>query len=135
MFVSKTVLIWSRLALTSFNDLTLSPIYLSFFIAVFDTATSYYYLCEFDQAETHWLDCLRILRKHEIDENSFASRRGIVLYCIVLSQLAQKTTYESSMFTMLNEAQMLLSKTHDKTILAYMEFLTGEYTTLFILPC
>jgi hypothetical protein len=36
---------------------------------------------------------------------------------------------------MLNEAQMLLSKTHDKTILAYMEFLTGEYTTLFILPC
>ena len=90
---------------------------------MFDTATSYYYLCEWEQAESLWLDCLRILGKQEID-GSYAMRRGIVLYCLVLTRAAQKT-YDSDMYSMLNEAQTLLSTTNDKTILAYMEFLTG----------
>ena len=91
---------------------------------VFDTATSYYYLCDFDQAETHWRDCLRILKRHETD-NTNALRRGLVLYCLVLNHYAHNTAYDSSMYGMLNEAQILLSKSNDKTILAYMEFLTA----------
>lgn len=100
--------------------------FLNLLCAVFDTATSYYYLCDFHEAEIHWSDCLRILNCNGVD-NSFKCRRGVVLYCIILSRTAQKTTYESDMYSMLNEAQTLLSTTNDKTILAYMEFLTGEY--------
>lgn len=101
--------------------LTLSP-----HGTVFDTATSYYYLCDFDQAETHWQDCLRILKNHETN-HSYAHRRGLVLYCLVLNHYAQKTSYDSSIYSMLNEAQTLLSTSYDKTILAYMEFLTAAF--------
>lgn len=92
---------------------------------VFDTAASYYYLCDFDQAQVHWSDCLRILRNNEVD-GGFSWRRGVVVYCLVLCQAVQKTSYDPSIYSMLNEAQTLLStKDGDKTILAYMEFLTG----------
>ena len=96
------------------------------FIEVFDTAASYYYLCDFDQAEVHWLDCLRILRAHE-NQDVYSWRRGIVLYCLVLNQSAHKTTYNSSMYNMLNEAQALLSAANDKTILAYVALLKGNF--------
>jgi tetratricopeptide (TPR) repeat protein len=94
---------------------------------VFDTATSYYYLCDFDQAEVNWNDCLRIIRTHETEEKSYAWRQGIVLYCLVLNRIACRTTYDANMFHLLNEAQTLLSTSSDKTILAYMEFLTAKF--------
>ena len=110
------------------KNYSVAPTYhLCFNCLVFDTATSYYYLCEWEQAESLWLDCLRILRNQETDR-SFASRRGIVLYCLVLTRAAQKS-YDSDMYSMLNEAQTLLSAANDKTILAYMEFLTGKHSS------
>ena len=85
---------------------------------LFDCATSYYFLCHFDQSITFYTECLRILTSVSGEKCSF--RRGIVLYCLVIAKVAVVVDSEAS--NLLNEAQNLMSGCHDKTILAYMEF-------------
>ena len=85
---------------------------------LFDCATSYYYLCNFEQSICFYTECLRILKS--IDGEMFSFRRGIVLYCLVIAKAA--VNFDSEVSNLLNEAQNLLSGCHDKTILAYMEF-------------
>ena len=92
---------------------------------LFDCATSYYYICEFDQALSLWGECLRILKTHD-EKVSVPSRQGICLYCIVLARCSLEKD-DAETFSLLNEAQILLSDCTDKTILAYMEFLTGHF--------
>ena len=94
---------------------------------LFDCATSYYYICDFDQALSLWGECLRILKTHTRDEKvSISSRQGICLYCIVLARCSLEKD-DAETFNLLNEAQTLLSNCTDKSILAYMEFLTGHF--------
>ena len=85
---------------------------------LFDCATSYYFLCHFDQSISFYTECLRILTSVSGEKCSF--RRGIVLYCLVIAKVAVVVDSEAS--NLLNEAQNLMSGCHDKTILAYMEF-------------
>ena len=92
---------------------------------LFDCATSYYYICDFDQALSLWGESLRILKTHD-EKVSVSSRQGICLYCIVLARCSLEKD-DSETFSLLNEAQTLLSDCDDKTILAYMEFLTGHF--------
>jgi tetratricopeptide (TPR) repeat protein len=92
---------------------------------LFDCATSYYYICDFDQALSLWGECLRILKTHD-EKVSVSSRQGICLYCIVLARCSLEKD-DAETFSLLNEAQTLLSDCTDKTILAYMEFLTGHF--------
>lgn len=92
---------------------------------LFDCATSYYYICDFDQALSLWKECLRILKTH-VEKVSVPSRQGICLYCIVLARCSLEKD-DAETFSLLNEAQILLSNCTDKTILAYMEFLTGHF--------
>ena len=108
---------------------------------LFDCATSYYYLCNFDQSVSLYDECLRILKSHDLpakigndemkppsaDETpqSIAFRRGIVLYSLVLSKSAIEFDSEAS--NLLNEAQTLLSSCNDSITLAYLEFLTGLF--------
>jgi len=92
---------------------------------LFDCATSYYYICDFDQALSLWGECLRILKTHD-EKVSVPSRQGICLYCIVLARCSLEKD-DAETFSLLNEAQTLLSDCTDKTILAYMEFLTGHF--------
>ena len=115
---------------------------------LFDAATSYYYLCNFEQAISLWEECLRILSKYEtptrnddVDDDTASAkgslspkdsstktsnyRRGVVLYCLVLAKSAIGFDNETS--SLLNNAQTLLSSCSDKVILAYMEFMTGMF--------
>ena len=92
---------------------------------LFDCATSYYYICDFDQALSLWGECLRILKIHN-EKVPNPSRQGICLYCIVLARCSLEKD-DAETFSLLNEAQILLSDCTDKTILAYMEFLTGHF--------
>lgn len=114
---------------------------------LFDTATSYYYLCDFEQAESLWKDCLRILRIHEttngrVDDDVDNSdckiklRQGVVLYCLVLNQCAVSKDYDAKTFTQLNQAQTLLANCEETTLASYMEFLTGHFLlhTATLLP-
>ena len=114
---------------------------------LFDAATSYYYLCNFEQAISLWEECLRILSKYgaptgneDVDDDTAEKetfspkdystktsnyRRGVVLYCLVLAKSAIGFDNETS--SLLNNAQTLLSSCNDKVILAYMEFMTGMF--------
>ena len=94
---------------------------------LFDTATSYYYLCDFEQSVSLWSDSLRILTSHDTKKDKSTMRQGILLYCLVLAKSALKQEYDPEAMNLLREAQNLLSKCSDKTILAYMEFLTGHF--------
>lgn len=85
---------------------------------LFDCATSYYYLGNFEQSISFFTDCLRILISVSGDE--LPLRRGIVLYCLVIAKAA--VDFNAEVSNLLNEAQNLMSGCHDKTILAYMEF-------------
>ncbi len=85
---------------------------------LFDCATSYYYLCNFEQSISFFTECLRILKSVSGDE--LPLRRGIVLYCLVIAKAA--VDFNAEVSNLLNEAQNLMSGCHDKTILAYMEF-------------
>jgi tetratricopeptide (TPR) repeat protein len=92
---------------------------------LFDCATSYYYICDFEQSLSLWVECLRIL-KANAEKVPVSSRQGIVLYCIVLARCSLEND-DAETFHLLNEAQTLLSDCADKTVLAYMEFLTGHF--------
>ena len=92
---------------------------------LFDCATSYYYICDFEQSLSLWGECLRILKAHD-EKSSVSSRQGLVLYCIVLARCSLEQD-DAETFNLLNEAQTLLSDCTDKTVLAYMEFLTGHF--------
>lgn len=99
---------------------------------LFDCATSYYYLCNFEQSVSLYGECLRILNSYdspsneEIEEkatldedviskrNSF--RRGIVLFCLVMAKAA--IDFDSEASNLLNEAQIILSSCNDRIILA-----------------
>ena len=103
---------------------------------LFDTATSYYYVCDFEQAVSHWNDCLRILKSHdgtkdsslvETNTEKSLSRQGIVLYCLALARSAIEEEYQPETIHLLNEARSLLSSSKDKTIIAYLDFLTGHF--------
>ncbi len=85
---------------------------------LFDCATSYYYLCNFEQSISFFTECLRILESVSGDESPL--RRGVVLYCLVIAKAA--VDFNAEVSNLLNEAQNLMSGCHDKTILAYMEF-------------
>ena len=108
---------------------------------LFDCATSYYYLCNFEQSVSLYTECLRILKSYDVPSNgkndgkeNFAKdevaksnsfRRGIVLYCLVMAKAAIEFDSEAS--NLLNEAQNLLASCNDKITLAYTEFLTGLF--------
>mmetsp|Transcript_26648 Transcript_26648/g.63910 ORF Transcript_26648/g.63910 Transcript_26648/m.63910 type:complete len:2683 (+) Transcript_26648:137-8185(+) len=108
---------------------------------LFDCATSYYYLCNFEQSVSLYEECLRILNSYDCPSNEKKDekrppakddvsrnnkfQRGIVLYCLVMARAA--IDYDDTASNLLNEAQILLSTCNDKIILAYMEFLTGLF--------
>jgi len=88
-----------------------------------DCATSYYYLRNFEQSISFYSECLRILKSIGEEEEKDPFRRGVVVYCLVVAKVA--VDFDSEISNLLNEAQNLMSGSHDKTILAYMQFLTA----------
>jgi len=102
---------------------------------LFDTATSYYYLCDFEQALSHWNDCLRILKAHtggndKADDSEYRKsmfRRGIILYCLASARNAIADEYQPEIIMLLNESRSLLSSSKDNPIAAYLDFMTGHF--------
>ena len=103
---------------------------------LFDCATSYYYLCNFEQSVSYYGECLRILTSSDTsscydDDNMGvpmrnSRRRGIVLYCLAAAKAAIDVNTEVS--ETLKEARALLSECEDREVLAYTTFLLGQVT-------
>lgn len=104
---------------------------------LFDCATSYYYLCNFEQSASYYTECLRILTSSDSsvvneDDNtpnptkinvskSGCFRRGVVLYCLTAAKIAISVDLEAS--KLLAEARVRLSECGDNELLAYTRFL------------